>query len=89
MEAASTGSFDESFTKIEKGEKEDLFDSSLDVPAKLPDYDETELIHAEQGLRITSPDHIPMAEVWGFIDEFRAYGMVVCKNRIIADLFRK
>jgi len=63
MEAASTGSFDESFTKIEKGEKEDLFDSSLDVPAKLPDYDETELIHAEQGLRITSPDHIPMAEV--------------------------
>ena len=64
---SKTGSLDESFTKIEKGENEDIFDSPLDVPGKQPDYDETELFHAEQGLRI-APDNIHTAEVWGFID---------------------
>jgi len=59
---AKTGSFNESSTKVEKGEKEGIFDSSLDVPARLPDYDETELFHAEQGLRI-APDNISTAEV--------------------------
>jgi len=60
---SKTGSIDESYTKIVKGEKEDICsDSSLDAPAKLPEYDESELFHGEQGLRI-APDNIPMAEV--------------------------
>jgi len=62
MEAAdyndtNTDSFDECFTKIEKGEKEDLFDSSVVAPAK--DYDETVLFHDVQGLRIASPKNSP------------------------------
>mmetsp|Transcript_10141 Transcript_10141/g.14645 ORF Transcript_10141/g.14645 Transcript_10141/m.14645 type:complete len:97 (-) Transcript_10141:64-354(-) len=45
------------FTKIEKGEKEDLFDSSLAAPAK--NYDETVFFHDVQGLRIASPKNSP------------------------------